>query len=106
MAHLDNQPIDAVPPSLSTDLPTTVWTQSEDYLDEATPISLKVETPWFKLAGIKGFQRCTWLSFLGQQEDPHDVNVKLYRNYGDAPTESINVDGADFAISHPYADVE
>lgn len=106
MAHLDNQPIDAVPPSLSTDLPTTVWTQSEDYLDEATPISLKVETPWFKLGGIKGFQRCTWLSFLGQQESPHDVNVKLYRNYGDAPTESINVDGADFSISHSYATAE
>jgi len=106
MAHLDTQPIDAVPPSLSTDLPTTVWTQSDGYLDAGSPISLKVDTPWFKLAGIKGFQRCTWLSLLGQQDDPHDVNVKLYRDYGAAPTENINVDGADFSISHSYAAAE
>ena len=65
-------------------------------------ISLEIETSWIKLGGIKGFQRCTWISLLGEMENPHDVIVTLYRDYNEDPVEQFTVDGADIFQLHDY----
>jgi len=82
-----------------------IWVQNRNsYLDVTEPIYLDVETAWIKLAGIKGFQRCNWLSLLGEQTDAHDVNVSIFRDYNNDPVESFTVDGSDILGLHPYGD--
>tara|TARA_R100000963_G_scaffold29585_1_gene20719 strand:- start:307 stop:1197 length:891 start_codon:yes stop_codon:yes gene_type:complete len=82
-----------------------IWVQDRtSYLDITEPIFLDVETAWIKLAGIKGFQRCNWLSILGEQTDAHDVEVSLYRDYDVDPVETFTVDGADIFKLHVYGD--
>lgn len=72
-----------------------IWVQTPNsYLDLTEPILLDVETSWIKLAGIKGYQRCNWLSLLGSQDTSHDVDVTLYRDYNPDPYEQLTVDGA------------
>jgi len=75
--------------------PKGIWVQTPNsYLDLTEPVLLDVETSWIKLAGIKGYQRCNWLSLLGSQDTSHDVDVTLYRDYNPDPYEQLTVDGA------------
>lgn len=42
----------------------TLYQESADYQDVATPANLAFETAWIQMAGLGGFQRARWLTLL------------------------------------------
>lgn len=62
----------------------TVWSQSTGYLDDATSITMVVETPWLRFQGIQAAQRIYWLTLLGEYRST--VALAMAATYDDSRT--------------------
>ena len=64
-------------------LDNTGMVQSETlgYTDNNIYIPMVIETSWFKLADLQGFQRIDWISFLGHYGSPHTITVDVFTDY-------------------------
>ena len=51
------------------------------YKDDAIDIHLLIETVWLKFAGLQGFQRIYWASFLGNFYTDHFLKVSVAYDY-------------------------
>lgn len=51
------------------------------YLDGSTPVCMRFTTAWIKLAGLQGYQRAFWMSFLGTYYSPHKLQISVSYDY-------------------------
>jgi hypothetical protein len=71
--------------------PTGIFYQETPgyYLDDTTPISLKIGTAWIKLSDIQNFQRIRRLYVVGDYFSPHFLNGQIYFDYETTPSETF-----------------
>jgi hypothetical protein len=69
-----------------------VHEETVNFEDEGVYIPMVVETSWFKLADLQGFQRIDWISLLGVWRSPHTLTVDVYTDYNPVAryTKTIN----------------
>lgn len=65
------------------------YQQSAGFVDDSTPISMVVETPWIKLSGIQGYQRLYCASLLGEWRSDHTLTLKVYYDYNPDVAETV-----------------
>lgn len=53
--------------------------------------ALQIDTPWYKLAGINGFQRVYWVAILGEYKTAHTLTINVYYDYVETSAETITV---------------
>lgn len=73
--------------------------EQEDYYKDGVsqPVTLRVETPWYNLAGLQGFQRASQVYLLGTYRTPHTIRVSVYYDYEDGPSQVVDLTPQDFA---------
>jgi hypothetical protein len=49
----------------------------ESYLDGSRPVLMSFNSAWFSLAGIQGYERLTFLLFLGTYLSPFKLNIQI-----------------------------
>jgi len=76
---------------------------SAGYNDNGDYIPMEIETAWFKMADLQGFQRLDWISFIGEWISSHTLTVDVYVNYVDtvAYTKTLAANAA-FGGNAPY----
>lgn len=62
------------------------------YQDDGTPYPLSIETGWLNFSGIQGFQRLWEFYILGEFKSPHQLQVQVYFDYNNSPSQTIIVD--------------
>lgn len=60
----------------------------------SSPVLMALETPWYNLAGLQGFQRCPMFYLLGQYKSPHKLRVLISYDYEDGPTQQVILEPA------------
>jgi len=90
-------------PAISSTLYTSLHTyltslsevrqEQEGYYKDglSKPVGMTVETPWYNLAGLQGFQRAMQVYLLGTYETPHTIRISVYYDYEDGATQVIDV---------------
>lgn len=66
------------------------YSESAQFLDNGTYVSMKVESAWLKFAGLVGFQRIRNLMLLGQSQSPHNLTVSIGHNYNNSTYDESN----------------
>jgi hypothetical protein len=76
---------------------------SAGFTDNGDYIPLDIETSWFKMAQLQGFQRIDWISFLGEWISEHTLTVDVYTDYVDTVryTKTLTANAA-FGAEAPY----
>ena len=54
------------------------------YTDNGRYVSLRLETSWIQVAGIKGYQRIYWAHILGSRVGNHVLNVQVAYDFDEA----------------------
>lgn len=67
------------------------WQESIGYLDDTTPISLKLTTSWLSFGDLQGFQRVYKLMLLGKWKTPHFLTVQVCHDFDDTVFQSTNI---------------
>lgn len=67
------------------------WQESNAYLDDTDPISLKLTTGWLSFADLQGFQRVYKLMLLGKFKTPHYLTVQVFHDFDDTVFQSTNI---------------
>src|SRR5690606_20105306 len=69
----------------------SVRKESTAFWDGDNPIEMRVRTPWIKVAGLTGLQRIYECAILGEYKSPHTLNVNIYQDYRETPTQTVTV---------------
>jgi hypothetical protein len=74
------------------------------YTDNNVYIPMLVETAWFNLAGLQGFQRIDWISLLGDWQSPHTLTVDVFIDYvtGLVPAYTKTINAATSSAPYQY----
>ena len=70
------------------------------YLDGTVPVLMSFTTSWLQLAGLRGYMRAFWFSFLGTFLSPHKMNYSIAYDYEQSPTQSDLISPNNYAS--PY----
>jgi hypothetical protein len=66
--------------------------KTDTYGDNGQTIKMALETSWFSLAGLQGFQRVYWLHVLGQFRSHHYTEMKLAYDFESVYNETVYFD--------------
>lgn len=69
-----------------------VFQQDTGFVDDATAISMVVETPWIRLAALTGYVRAYEVQFLGTWRSAHTLTLKVYVDFSETAVETIEYD--------------
>lgn len=70
-----------------------VWYEDPTtYLDQGSPVVMKIGTPWFKPGQAQGFMAVWEALILGQYQTSHSLQVDIYYDYQEYPTFSLTWD--------------
>ena len=67
------------------------WQENSGYLDDTTPISLKLTTSWLSFADLQGFQRVYKLMLLGKWKSSHYLTVQVSHDFDDTVFQTTNI---------------
>lgn len=62
------------------------------YLDNASPVQMRVVTPWIQAAGLQGFQRIYQMIVLGERKSNHIFRCQIGYNFDPSWRESYMID--------------
>lgn len=61
---------------------SALWQETPDiYLDNGSPYSMTIQTPWYKLNGMSGYGRVWKMLFLGTFQSDHILQVQIAKDY-------------------------
>jgi hypothetical protein len=72
------------------------------YLDGTVPVLMSFTTSWLQLAGLRGYMRAFWFSFLGTFLSPHKMNYSIAYDYEQSPTQSDLISPSSLNYAVPY----
>lgn len=79
-----------------------VHEQGSGGIDDATAVTLAVETPWIKLANLAGFQRLYRTSIVGTWKSAHTLRLRVYYDYSQTASEDVTFDAsAGYSVGDP-----
>lgn len=80
-----------------------VHRETAAYSDDTVYIPLQIDTAWYHLADLQGYQRCRWVAFLGDFATDHVLSVDVFYDYVEtiSETRSITANAA-FGLDAPY----
>lgn len=66
-----------------------IYKTSDNFSDDGSNITMTVQTPWIKTAGLAGFQRVLEFMVFGEHRSAHTMKVEIYKNYSDTASQTI-----------------
>jgi hypothetical protein len=76
---------------LESDLKAPQVQNGSDFLDNTSPYSVRILTPWIKVSGIQDFARIWTAIILGKYRDTHVLRVKVYYDYTTDYSETFDI---------------
>lgn len=67
----------------------SIYIESDGFEDDNREIQLRIRTPWIKLAGINGYQRCYEFQILGTFKSKHDLVIGIYTDYDESEHDTV-----------------
>jgi len=70
------------------------------YLDGSNPVLMSFTTSWLRLAGLRGYMRAFWFTFLGTFLSPHKLQAQVAYDYNASPVQSDLINPGLYAPSY------
>lgn len=83
---------------------TLLVEDSSSFVDNGTPINIKLESGWISFADVQGFQRVYKMLLLGEFKSPHKLRVRIAYDFNDAFVQEVTIDTADFTDNTRYGE--
>lgn len=59
------------------------------YQDQGSSYSMRLETPWVKLANLQGFQRLWYINVLGTIKSNHTLTLDIFKDYSETIDQTV-----------------
>lgn len=72
------------------------------YMINGSPLTMKFQTGWMSLAGVQGYERAYWFTFLGKYLSPHRLKVEIAYDYDPSIRQTTIINPNPVNYTGPY----
>jgi hypothetical protein len=76
--------------------------EPDTYLDGTLPVLMSFTTAWLQLAGLRGYMRAFWFSYLGTYLSPHKLQTSIAYDFNSSAKQSNLIMPLNYSV--PYGD--
>jgi hypothetical protein len=69
------------------------------FLDDTSPVLIKVKTAWIQLSGLQGYQRAWYFFLLGKYLSPHKLTVQIAMDYDPSVIQATTITPSNFSAA-------